>query len=364
MADVVFILGAGCSAHAGAPVMANFLERARDLYAVDDVGEKKAEFELTFEVISELQRVHSKARLDHNNIESVFSAVDLARTLKTLPGISPEKIEDAAKALTWLIVRTLEQSIEFETRGGYLSGTADYISLAKLIEELRGRTPPLSSAVLTFNYDVAADISFAKSNLPFTYGFAGADRGVPLLKLHGSLNWCRARKDKRIVSFNLREYDKHYQVPFYGHEQHRKTKAPMSAHAVEQLNKVIEGGVEPEPVLVPPTWSKGEYHREIGEVWRRAAAELKQARHIFVLGYSLPETDQFFRLLFALGTEGPAILNKIAIFDPNAEPVAARFREMLGNAALDRLDVNEANFGGGLNLIDSLLFATGTRRRR
>lgn len=77
MADVVFIVGAGCSVHAGAPIMSNFLERARDLLASKEVEDRREEFGTTFEVVSYLQRVHSKARLDHNNIESVFSAVDL-----------------------------------------------------------------------------------------------------------------------------------------------------------------------------------------------------------------------------------------------------------------------------------------------
>ena len=130
------------------------------------------------------------------------------------------------------------------------------------------------------------------------------------------------------------------------------------------MNKQYTHGVIPEPVLVPPTWSKGEYHREIGNVWRRAAADLKQARHVFVLGYSLPPTDQFFRLLFALGTEGPAVLRRMSIYDPKPAPVEERFRDLMGNAALDVLQVYGQNFGEGLNHIDQVLFENAERRRR
>jgi hypothetical protein len=99
-------------------------------------------------------------------------------------------------------------------------------------------------------------------------------------------------------------------------------------------------------------------------VWGRAARELEEAKYIFVLGYSLPETDQFFRSLFALGTEGPTILNRIAIFDPNSGPVEQRFRAMLGQAALDRFSAHNMLFESGLVQIDNWLFQTGKRRAR
>jgi hypothetical protein len=345
--------------------MANFIERGRDLLAINAVNDRRAEFELAFETISYLQRVHSKARLDHNNIETVFSAVDLARTLKTLPGIAPEKIDAASNALIWLIVRTLEQTVSFSTEGGTVQGTSDYSRLATLIAELGGRTPALSAAVLTFNYDVGIDFSFSSQGVPFSYYLGDHDSGVPLLKLHGSMNWFRLKENKKIIPYNAKEYRTKFRLR--GHFRSDSSPdvfCPVSKQAAEVLCGEYQHGVDLEPVLVPPTWSKGEYHREIGNVWRRAAAELKQARHIFVLGYSLPPTDQFFRLLFALGTEGEAVLRRMSIYDPKPAPVAERFREMMGNAALDVLQVFEMDFGGGLRHIDKVLFENAERRPR
>src|SRR6266404_3307209 len=106
MADVVFIIGAGCSVHAGGPVMANFLDRARTLYAAGKVNDRKKEFATVFEALSLLQRVHSKSKLDLFNIESVFSALDVARTLRKLPGFKPEEIDNVLSAFQWVIVRT------------------------------------------------------------------------------------------------------------------------------------------------------------------------------------------------------------------------------------------------------------------
>lgn len=361
MADVVFILGAGCSVHAGAPVMANFIECARDLFAIGAVKDKQAEFELAFETISYLQRVHSKAQLDHNNIETVFSAVDLARTLKTLPGISPDKIDAAAKALTWMIVRTIEQSMAFPTKDRVVWGTAEYVRLANLILELKTRTPALTSAVLTFNYDVGADFSFDSEGLSFNYGLDEGGEGVPLLKLHGSLNWFRSRESRQVVAYHPRNYRGKFLLQ-YPDGKDRMVFCPVSSQMAGEYQLPL--GVDREPVLVPPTWSKGEYHREIASVWRRAAAELKEARYIYVIGYSLPPTDQFFRLLFALGTEGQAILNTLGIYDVTPEPVVERFRATLGNAALDVLQYSRNTFGEALNHIHNQLFRTGRRMGR
>lgn len=365
MADVVFIVGAGCSVHAGAPVMNNFLDRARELLAAKEVDDRREQFELAFDVVSHLQRVHSKARLDHNNIESVFSAVDLARTLRKLPGIQPTGIDDALKSLVWLIVRTLEQTIKFETESGFARGTSEYLKLAELISEIQGRQPKLSAAVLSFNYDIAMDVSFVASGVPFTYGLNDGEGGVPLLKLHGSLNWGRTKGEKKsIIAYDLRHYVQNYRLQsWFGSKDNPKITLHITKQGMDQL-KQQGRDVEDEPVLVPPTWSKGEYHREIASVWSRAARELEEARYIFVMGYSLPETDQFFRLLFALGTEGRSILSKIAVFDPNPAGVEGRFREMLGQAALDRFEVFGQTFGKALSTVDAMLFATGTKRSR
>lgn len=356
MADVVFIIGAGCSVHAGAPVMSNFLDRARELYAAGVVKDREAEFQLAFRIISELQRVHSKARLDINNIESVFSAVDLARTLGKLPGFDIGEIDAALKALVWVIVRTLERSIKFQTQEGRMRGTAEYMALAELLKDMQSRQPRLSAAVLTFNYDVCADISFVQNGVSFTYGLDDTAGVLPLLKLHGSLNWGRKKVDRSIVPYSIANYVNKYVLSnYFPSDGSPEVSTDISLHMAKELREIMQD-VENEPVIVPPTWSKGEHHREIAKVWARAARELEGATHIFILGYSLPETDQFFRLLFALGTQGRSILSKVVVFDPDRDRVKRRFNEMLGGAALDRFEAWPERFGGGLSAIRGMLF--------
>ena len=67
MSEFVFIFGAGASAHAKVPVMAKFLDRARELYSPNMGSPWKEHFEKVLKILSALQSVHSKAELDLNN---------------------------------------------------------------------------------------------------------------------------------------------------------------------------------------------------------------------------------------------------------------------------------------------------------
>jgi hypothetical protein len=97
--------------------------------------------------------------------------------------------------------------------------------------------------------------------------------------------------------------------------------------------------VNKEPLIVPPSWNKVEYQESISQVWSRAAKELEAAEYIFIIGYSLPETDAFFRLLYALGTVGNVPLKKIEVFNPDTSgQVENRFKSLMGPGALSRFN--------------------------
>jgi hypothetical protein len=70
MSRYVFILGAGASRHTGAPLMAEFLDRARALFAANPTSEYSNDLQRVFGAISKLQSVHSKSELDIVNLES------------------------------------------------------------------------------------------------------------------------------------------------------------------------------------------------------------------------------------------------------------------------------------------------------
>lgn len=54
-------------------------------------------------------------------------------------------------------------------------------------------------------------------------------------------------------------------------------------------------------MLVPPSWGKTEYQNLLQPIWRQAVLELQKATRICIIGYSLPESDAYFKYLLTLG---------------------------------------------------------------
>ena len=99
------------------------------------------------------------------------------------------------------------------------------------------------------------------------------------------------------------------------------------------------------PIIVPPTWNKTTYHRALSDVWGRAAQELSDTENLFIVGYSLPESDVFFRYLFALGTIGETPLRRAWVFNPDTSPeIRERYSSLFGPGAEQRFKFFPVNF--------------------
>lgn len=349
MSNVVFILGAGASKQAGAPLMANFLDVATDLFRSNQVGDKREQFERVFAAIGGLQAVHSKAQLDLNNIESVFTALELGRIIQRVPGMKPSAIPEAIASLKELIVKTLEVTITFPTRKTYIGVPKPYEAFADLVKHLRTKAfPEQTVSVLTFNYDIGADIALYRAGLGPNYVIESAPNShaaVDLLKLHGSLNWATETKTRRIRPLHLHDYLQKYSIR--GVDDHGDIRVPVGSHLVEYFANHAKPPVEvdPEPVIVPPSWNKADYHQALSNVWASAAKHLAEAESIFIAGYSLPETDSFFRHLYALGSVGISALRRIVVFNPDASgETDKRFQSLLGPGSIARYEYRPLTF--------------------
>ena len=87
MSRYVFILGAGASRNSGAPLMADFLEKARPLFRNPD-GTYRQPFDMVARAIAALQVVHSKADVDLHNLESVFGVFEMGECSDGCPNLS------------------------------------------------------------------------------------------------------------------------------------------------------------------------------------------------------------------------------------------------------------------------------------
>ena len=196
--------------------MAEFLDVANGLLKSGRAQEKEAAFKTVFSVVGGLQAVHSKAQLDLTNIESVFTALELGKIIQTVPGLKPGEITGAIDALKTLIVRTLEVSIGFPTRGTTIGAPKPYDDFAKLLGYLREKArPAYSVSVITFNYDIAVDVALFRANLGPDYMLdptSGAAGHVALMKLHGSLNWASVTEREEVRPLHLKDYFQHYRA--------------------------------------------------------------------------------------------------------------------------------------------------------
>ncbi len=368
MSDTVFILGAGASHKAGAPMLANFLDVARALDRTNPENPSRDAFKRVFAGIAELGGVYEKARLDSDNLEAVFAAFEMAALFGRLGRLDLADIKALPDAMRSVIVRTLESTLQFPVVGQSLesrrvSAPYPYLDFVKMFD----RTTEFEDkvAIITFNYDLAIDYALHESGRRIDYGLEAQPMvgGFPLLKLHGSLNWlechqCGVAPYRLEEFFRVRRFDTTLisnRAPF----QFR-----VSAALAEDPFPHCNGDFKTPrvPLLVPPTWNKGDHHQRIARVWARAAQHLSEARQIAIIGYSLPESDHFFRLLWALGTVGPTRIENLWVVNPSLKKdteLDRRYRSMLGDVALRRYKRVPMTFENALERIQKAFFRRG-----
>ena len=347
MAQDVFILGAGASQQGGAPLMNNFLDTAFSLYWKNKVSpQNKEHFKKVIEAVGILQHVHSKAHLDHINLESVFATFEMAAALNKFGEYPPSKITALIESMRILIVETIEKTLGFPFIEKSLQPPRPYMEYAKLINHLcQEVVPNRKAAIITFNYDIAVDFALSLSGMPVSYALENSPQGIPLLKLHGSMNWARCTGCKKIVPVNMDEFFSKIPIRF----PLPNMFIPIAASLKFFECKACKIPLPIEPVIVPPTWDKSQYREGLRSVWARAAKELTDAERIYVMGFSLPPTDSFFRQLYALGTAGPNPLNRFWVFDVDETgAVEGRFRNLLGSGALPRFNYFKHSFENGI----------------
>ena len=349
MSDIVFILGAGASKECGGPLMQEFLEVADEIRLRGSIEEQflKA-IDTALAARNALQIVHSKSQLDLDNIESILGTFEMSKTLGVMPGDIGKSIDEVLESIRTLITVTLEESIWYgRGQKSYEKHTkpvdvlvpdGGYRELSDLLRTiLETDKPKRSVSIITFNYDLAADVALLYQQIQPQYFLDDTDpqNGIPLLKLHGSTNWAACPTHKQVVPWRIVDY-------LNSGNGKRMFSSKDRVHRLKIGSDILTGrfnhcgdGVATEPFLVPPTANKVAYHETIERVWRRAAQELREAVYIIVVGYSMPETDVFFKHLYAIGTAGGRPLKSFVCVNSDYK-VHERFKAMLGLDAIKK----------------------------
>ncbi len=350
----MFILGAGFSRDAGAPLIHDFLDRSREFFDNPDSAldeHERQQFEQVFRFKREVAKAREKFRIDLDNIEQLFGLVEMSHRLGS--------VESATRdATVYLIAKTLQlalsdtskrPSVRFSLKPGY-AAQAD--SFLKYVRSDTGgvdsfetdiythfalylcgkyddqhKSESKSNTVITFNYDLVLDDALHRVEAYPGYELQGAayqEAGghypvVPLLKLHGSTNWAICECNK---------------IQVLG----KKATADPSAFRSMRCSSCQRVGLR--LLLVPPSWDKSEYSRIMQPVWRKAVDAIKTATRICVIGYSMPETDAFFKFLLALGLAENDHLYKLIVVDwllsPAENNIESRWRDMLEGVFVNR----------------------------
>jgi NAD-dependent SIR2 family protein deacetylase len=321
----VFIVGAGFSAEAGAPVVRTFFEHAMELWKNPNSGLEQQErgiFREVFDYRHELETAESKVQIDLDNIEDLFGTVEMASQL----GFNDA--QTVKGKLIYVILRTLEltatgrpgtRSIEYGFRDGpnQRSSTflGDLYEFFVNVVARRWEQPPKTGlaqdTIISLNYDLLLERAMDPGPLtplyelsPEVLGDEPAEQSgkkrVRLLKLHGSANWavcptCR----KRIYVLKCSE------ASVLG-----SSHAPVCGDCEGQTTSRL---------IVPPAWNKEEYRPLLNNVWKSAASEIATAQRLVVIGYSMPETDKFFQYLLALSLQKNRLLDQVVVVNNQRE---------------------------------------------
>jgi len=336
--------------------MSDFLDFAEALLRqkTDGIIGLKDDFDNVFNAIAELQAVHAKSFLDLDNIEVLFGAIEMANLIGKLGERSLEEIVKLRESIITLIFKTLEHSIKFPVMDQSIHPPVPYGEFMRTLSSAQLNAIPIAPhdfAFITFNYDLTLDYCLKNIDYCLSEKTNVKDahiHKVPYLKLHGSINWGICEVCGQIIPIQTSEF-----IPDI---------LPITKNVFFDIGsklyfkKHCEKPLKGPPILVPPTWNKTGYHEQLGNVWKRAAAELSTAENIFVIGYSLPETDSFFRYLYALGSESSIRIKRFWVFNPDGEGgVEQRFRNLIGRGIANRFKYYPVKFNEAIYIMGSAL---------
>ena len=213
-----------------------------------------------------------------------------------------------------------------------------------LLSELRKVDKPEDLSIITFNYDLLVERVFDEiavrngnqifsfpgcyrlSDIESTPNISGSDPfsniskdhvGVPILKLHGSLNWQSKHTSELPRPSAL----------FHPSRALFVMNSPKIASSLSW--RPGSRTVYMKPIIVPPVSGKRNMmHNSITELWQKAGKALVEADRVIVAGYSCPPLDIEARILLSESLRQNSS-KKLYVIDPNHQS-AANFIEICG----------------------------------
>ncbi len=303
--SLVLFLGAGFSVPFGLPTMDGFLDFADASTRLE--GDDKS---LLSQLILEARRANSFLESSPTNLEDILSFSVMGERLSLG---KPE--ENRGERLRRIVQRV------FTSAKSAASFWAQYERVPKLLGS-RQHGPRPDVTFITTNYDLNIEAACQHAGWYSNPGFelhrseldrvsiSGSlyhDQGIPLFKLHGSVNW------------------------------YLDSSAASGVVVEDRIVNMAGGGRLPyccagdyespsTPLIVPPSFLKPEMSSVLRTIWSGAARALSEASIIAFVGYSFPPSDTEMMYFLARALSENASLRRIWIIDPNADSLVARLR--------------------------------------
>lgn len=328
----VYILGAGFSVDAGLPTIQNFMFAMRDAHDWLLSQNRSTEASAIAAVLDFRLNAASAAyrvKLDLENIEELFSLASASSRALT------QKIQTAiAATLDYKESTSKKPNIRFELRNpncefprswksdksndtNWFECPAYEFYLKALIGNWTNNDAVSSNSIITFNYDLLVEEALKNLSVDYTYKLDKNNtenpNAIELLKLHGSINW---GLNKGASSYSLSN----------------------SYEELREKNQI--------PQLVPPTWRKI-FTGQLRQIWDSSLVSLEKATRVFVIGFSIPPTDNHFKYLMAAGLKNNISLREIVFVNPDKLVLEHRAKSLFGDVSI----VGQANSNSNVKII-------------
>ncbi len=317
----VYILGAGFSREAGLPLMTDFLHKIRNKFedpSSNLSNHLQKDYEIVLDYRNGLRACRDYIQVDLDNIETLFSliAIDciydhpdninkLRSIRRVIADIVSSENTKPSKANFLVSRRGLDTKAENALGKSFLASPPPgrsfnldkeipvdaYTFFTAMLGNITTSNAWHKNTIITFNYDTIIEDRATTLGVPIDYGFKSPDESnsVKLLKLHGSINW---KRDS--VS--------------------------------DEPQILTEGELNDDPLILPPTWQKNP-EKWLQKTWSEALSSISEATNIVIIGYSMPETDSYFKHLITSGLSKNRGVHKLVVID-KSESVVEKYKAL------------------------------------
>lgn len=309
----VYILGAGFSKDAGAPLQKDLISKTFELYNENKERFNEAKFNIFKNFLTNQLNI-PESSFGSVDLEDIFTPLDRCITENAqYRGVGVKELSDVREATFYVVGRTIQILLNIDAdKQNYIDKFATLlINFSKKRRSLAYTShDPVS--VISTNWDILLDnsiyrtiqynsedavvdyccyiSSLDKNDKTVKPGLEVLGRGgfnVKLLKIHGSLNWLQCPRCMRLYV----GFDKKHAM--YNFENTQSCRHCDNNFPEETGRHKLYSN------LIMPTFIKDFTNPQYKIIWQNAGIEISEADKLVFIGYSLPNADFEMRQLLS-----------------------------------------------------------------